>query len=111
MLTANVEFLSDTKQHLLEIEQHLKQIHHIKVDLLEPLDQQAPALISIDIHRGGEETAHAVAQVLYDALHANAATQGQKQISLVTIEGDRVDIESLDVEQITSVILGAEAGE
>lgn len=111
MLTANVEFLSDTKQHLKEIEQHLKQIQHIKVDLLEPLDQQAPALITIDIHRGGEETAHAVAQVLYDSLHMDATPQGQKQIFLVTIEGDRVDIESLAVEQITSVILGAEAGE
>lgn len=110
MLTANIEFLSDTKQHLREIEQQLKQIHHIKVDLVEPLAQQAPALIAIDIHRGGEETAHAIAQVLYNTLHVQDATQGQKQIFLVTIEGDRVDIEPLTVEQITSVLLGAEAG-
>lgn len=109
MLTANIEFLSDTEQHLREIEQHLKSIRHIKVDLVKPLVQQAPALITIDIHRGGEETAHAIAQVLYDSLHTNVATQGQKQIFLVTIEGDRVDIEPLTVEQITSVLLGAEA--
>ncbi|HCI79970.1 MAG TPA: hypothetical protein DHW02_09785 [Ktedonobacter sp.] len=110
MLTANIEFRSDSEQHLSEIEHNLKSIHHIKVDLIKPLDQQAPALITIDIHRGGEETAHAIAQVLYDSLHTNVTTQNQKQIFLVTIEGDRVDIEPLNVQQITNVLLGAEAG-
>ena len=110
MLTANIEFRSDSEQHLREIEDSLRRIHHIKVDLIRPLDQHAPALITIDIHRGGEETAHAIAQVLYDTLHVQNAAQGQKQIFLVTIEGDRVDIEPLNVGQITNVLLGAEAG-
>lgn len=110
MLTANIEFLSDTKQHLEELEQQLGSIHHIKVDLIEPLDQSAPALITIDIHRGGEEIVRSIAQVLYNSLHVGVVGQGQKQIFLVTIEGDRVDIEPLSVEQITNVLLGAEAG-
>ena len=110
MLTANIEFVSDTEQHLREIENNLKHIQHIKVDLIEPLDRTAPALITIDIHRSGEEIVQSIAQVLHDALHVDAATQGQKHIFLVTIEGDRVDIEPLSVEQITNVLLGAEAG-
>lgn len=111
MLTANIEFLSDTKQHLKEVEQQLKHVHNVKVSLVEPRNLTSPTLITIDIHKEGEETARNLAQVLYDALHANAMTQGQKQIFLVTIEGDRVDIEPLNVEQITNIILGAEAGE
>ena len=110
MLTANIEFVSDTEQHLREIEGNLRRIQHIKVDLIEPLDRTAPALITINIHRGGEEIAQNIAQVLHDALHADATTQGQKHIFLVTIEGDRIDIEPLSVEQITNVLLDAEAG-
>ena len=46
-------------------------------------------------------------QVLYDFLHE----EGQKKISLVTIEGERRDIAPLSVEEIRSLLIAAQAGE
>lgn len=111
MTTASIEFISDTKQHLKTLEQQLKHIHDVKVDLVEPRDRKAPALISLDIHKGGADTARVIAQTLYDFLRAEDAAQGQKQIFLVTIEGERIDIEPLSVDEITGIIVGAEEGE
>ena len=111
MLTATIEFVSDTKQHLRAIEQQLRQISHVKVSLVEPLVQTAPALITIDIHGDNGTVAQEVAQALYDALRGSSGEQGQKQISLVTIEGDRVNIEPMSVEEITNILLEAEEGE
>jgi len=111
MTTASIEFISDTKQHLKTLEQQLKHIRDVRVDLIEPRDHTAPALISIDIHKGGVATAQNIAQTLYNFLRAEDAAQGQKQIFLVTIEGERVDIEPLSVDEIAGIIVGAEEGE
>jgi len=111
MTTASIEFISDTKQHLKTLEQHLKHIHDVRVDLVEPRDHTAPALISLDIHKGGAQTARAIAQILHDFLRADASIQGQQHIFLVTIEGERINIEPLSVEEITGIIMGAEEGE
>lgn len=111
MTTASIEFISDTKQHLKTLEQQLKRIHDVKVDLVEPRDRKAPALISLDIHKGGVQTAQTIAQTLYNFLRADDAIQGQQHIYLVTIEGERIDIEALSVDEITGIIVGAEEGE
>lgn len=109
MVTANIEFYSETKEHLKLMEQQIKHVHHVRVDLIEPRDHTAPALIAIEMHKGGEETARNVAQVLYDFLHSG--NYDQAKISLVTIEGDRIDIEPLSVDEITGIMVGAEEGE
>ena len=40
-----------------------------------------------------------------------AGPAGQKQLLLLTIEGDRVDIATLSVEEIERIILAAKEGE
>ncbi|MFL5692915.1 MAG: hypothetical protein ACJ795_14015 [Ktedonobacteraceae bacterium] len=108
--TVTIEFTSDTHQHLKELEHQLKHIHDVKVDLVEPRDHTAPALVAIAIDKTGaraEAAAQNVAQVLYNFLHDEASAQSQKTISLVTIEGERIDIESLAVPQIKEIIYTA----
>jgi len=110
--TVTIEFISDTKQHLKALEHQLKHIHDVGVDLVEPRDPSAPALVAIGISKSGEEgerAAQSVAQVLYDFLHDGSP--GQKKISLVTIEGERIDIEPLSVEEIEEIIAEAREGE
>ncbi len=114
--TITIEFRSDTKGHLKTLEHRLKQIHDVSVDLVEPRDHTAPVLVAIGIEKSGERAeiaAQNVAQVLYDFLHEDTGTQnqGQKTISVVTIEGDRIDIEPLSVEEIKDMIFEAEEGE
>ena len=112
--TITIEFFSDTKEHLKTLEQRLKHEHDVDVDLLEPRDAQAPALVSIGIKKHGERAENAaqrVAQVLYSFLHDQSGAAGQKQILLLTVEGDRMDMEPLSVEQIRGIILEAKAGE
>jgi len=110
--TVSIEFTSDTKQHLKILEHQLKHIHDVKVDLVEPRDPTAPALVAIGITKGGERAesaAQSIAQVLHNFLHDE--TSGQKKIFLVTIEGERVDIEPLSVEEIRAIIVAAQEGE
>ena len=112
--TITIEFFSDTKQHLKILEHALKHEHDVDVDLVEPKDAIAPVLIAIGIKKGGEraeKAAQRVAQVLYSFLHDEATPAGQKRIFLLTIEGDRVDIETLAVEEIERIILAAKEGE
>jgi hypothetical protein len=112
--SVTIEFTSETKQHLKTLEQRLKHIHDVQVDLVEPKHHDAPTLIPIGIEKSGalaQRAAHSVAQVLYDFLHEETNAQGQKKIFLVTIEGERVDIEPLSVEEIQSIIFAAEEGE
>lgn len=112
--TVNIEFTSDTTQHLKTLEQQLKHIHDVKVDLLAPKDiSVAPALIAIGLSKNiskAEQAAHNVAQTLYTFLHEDEATQSQKKIYLVTREGDRVDIEPLGAEEIEEIIVEAQEG-
>jgi len=110
----NLEFFSDTKEHLQLLEHHLKQIHDVDVGLLVPKDATAPTLIAIGLKKGGERAAKAaqqVAQVLYSFLQDEPDSTGQKQLILLTIEGDRVDIAALSVEEIERIILAAKEGE
>ena len=112
--TITVEFFSDTKEHLSTLEHQLKHEHDVDVDLVEPKHATAPALIAIGIKKHGkraEDAAQRVAQVLYSFLHDQANAVGQKQILLLTIEGDRVDIESLPFEEIKRIILAAKENE
>jgi hypothetical protein len=108
--TVNIEFTSDTKQHLKTLEHELKRIHDVKVDLVEPRDPTAPALIALDIHKSSPEAVQSVAQFLHDFLYEHS-DQGQKHIFLVTVEGDRIDIESLSTEEIKNIMIGAEENE
>lgn len=109
--TVTIEFFSDTKEHLRTLEQRLKHEHDVDVDLVEPRDATAPMLLAIGIKKHGERAENAaqrVAQTLYSFLHESA---GQNQALLLTIEGDRVDIKSLSVEQIKEIILEARENE
>ena len=112
--TFTIEFTSDTEEHLKTLEHQLKHIHDVEVDLVEPKDPAAPALVAIGIDKGGERAeraAQSIAQVLYSFLHDEASAQSQKKIFLVTIEGDRIDIEPLSVEEIQNIIVAALEGE
>jgi hypothetical protein len=112
--TVTIEFTSDTEQHLKTLEHELKHIHDVKVDLVAPIDPKAPALIAIEIGKGGERAEKAgqtVAQVLRDFLHTDTAALSNKRIFLVTIEGERTDIEPLSVEEIKGIIMAAKEGE
>jgi len=110
-ITINIEFISDTEEHLKILEYRLRHIHDVQVDLVEPPDPTVPALIVIGIEKHGERAERAsqsVAQVLHDFLHEGDSTQSQKKIFLVTIEGDRIDIEPLSVDEIEQIIFQAE---
>jgi hypothetical protein len=112
--TITIEFFSDTKEHLRALEERLKHEHDVDVDLVEPRDLTAPALVAIGIKKHGERAENAaqrVAQTLYSFLHDDAGTTGQKQMLLLTIEGDRMDIKTLSVEQIKEIILEAKENE
>ena len=111
--TVTIEFFSDTEQHLKILEHQLKHIHDVDVYLVEPIDPQAPALVSIGVNKSGERAAQAaqnIARVLHDFIHDTSAT-GQKKILLFTIEGDRVDIEPLSSEEIENIIVAAKKDE
>src|SRR5712692_8499658 len=100
--TITIEFFSETSEHLKSLEHLLKHEHDVDVDLVVPKDATAPALIAIGIKKSGERAAKAaqrVAQVLYSFLHDEIGPAGRKQIFLFTIEGDRVDIEPLSVQE------------
>ena len=112
--TVTIEFTTDTEEHLRTLEHQLKHIHDVEVDLVEPKDPAAPALVAIGIDKGGaraERAAQSIAQVLYSFLHDEASAQSQKKIFLVTIEGERIDIEPLSVEEIQDIIVAAQEGE
>lgn len=112
--TVTVEFTSDTEEHLRTLEYQLKHIHDVKVDLVEPKDHTAPALIAIEVGKSGERAeiaAEGVARVLHDFLHTDTAALSHKSIFLVTIEGERIDIEPMSVEEINDIIMTAKEGE
>lgn len=105
--TVTIEFFSDTKEHLKALEQRLKQERDVDVDLVEPRDATAPALVAIGIKHYGaraENAAQRVAQTLYNFLEEEPA---QNRMLMLTIEGDRVDVRDLSVEQIKEIILQA----
>ena len=68
METISLEFLSDTKEHLKTLEQQLKHISGVHVDLVEPRDTTAPALVGVCLKVNVPEATQNVAQRLYDFL-------------------------------------------
>ena len=111
METISLEFLSDTKEHLKTLEQQLSRIHGVHVDLVEPRDATAPALVGVSIKEQVPEVTRNVAQTLYSFLREEKSAQGQKRIYLVTIEGDRVDIENMSADDIYKIITVAQEGQ
>lgn len=112
--TISIEFTSDTKDHLKTLEHQLKHIHDVHIDVVAPHDPRVPALVGIGIGKGGERghaAAQQIAQVLHDFLHTDVNNASQKRIYLVTIEGDRLDIEPLSTTEIGQVIVTALDGE
>ncbi len=110
--TVSLEFFSETKEHLKTLEQQLKHTHDVSVDMVEPKDLKAPALVAIGIKGSGERARNAargVAQVLYRFLHDEAAAQ--KHLFLLTIEGERIDIEPLSASEVEEIILEAKVEE
>ena len=109
--TITIEFFSDTKEHLKTLEERLKHEHDVDVDLVEPRDPTAPALVAIGIKKHGERAENAaqrVAQTLYGFLHEEPS---QNRMLLLTIEGDRMDVRDLSVEQIKEILLKARENE
>lgn len=112
--TITLEFTSDTRQHLKELEHELKQIHGMVVFFVEPRDETAPVLISLDVGKKGEQAELAIrrsAHVLYDFLHNRTSEEQRATITLVTIEGESVDIAPLAEEEIKEIISQAYAGQ
>ena len=113
--TFTLEITLETWPHLKDLEYELKQIPGIKVLLVEPRDATAPVLISIGIGKKDEQQAdliiRRIAHVLYDFLHSSAQETSQKHITLVTIEGESVDIAPLSFDEIKQLIVEAYAGQ
>jgi hypothetical protein len=108
--TLSLEFLFEVRQHLKDLEHQLRHISGVHVDLVVPRDSSAPVLVSMSINEHRGQAPQQVAQTLYSFLHEDQSMQGQKQIFLVTKEGDRVDIENLSVEEINNIIVTAQEG-
>lgn len=111
--TITLECSSDTRQHLRGLEHELKQIHGIQVLFVEPKDETAPVLISIGISRKEEQAEQAIRRIthtLYDFLHGASESEAPK-ITLVTIEGESVDLAPLTSDDIKQVITEAHAGQ
>ncbi len=112
--TITLECTLETREHLRELEHELKQIRDLKVFFVEPRDADAPILISISILHSGEQAEQAIRRItstLYDFVHGSTAEQGRRKITLVTIEGESVDIGELESEKLRGVIADAYAGQ
>ena len=112
--TLTLEFRADTREHLKALEHDLKNIHGVQVFFVEPKDETAPVLISIGIRKRDEQadmTIRHVAHTLYDFVHGGAGEESQKTISLVTIEGERVDVASLTYDALKQIIAEAYIGQ
>lgn len=111
--TITLEFASDS-QHLHELEHELKGVHGVRVYFVEPRDEEAPVLISLSLSKKvdqAEQEIRRVAHILYGFLHSSARTEHQQAITLVTIEGESIDITLLSSDEIRSIIGQAYAGQ
>lgn len=112
--TITLECTLETHEHLKELEHELKQIHGLKVFFVEPRDADAPVLISISVLHKGEQAELAIrriAHTLYDFVHSSTEESGQRKLTLVTIEGESIDIEPLSNDEIWRIIDEAHAGQ
>ena len=109
-----LEFTSEGRQQLKDLEHRLKGIHGVQVFYVEPKDVTAPVLISLGVSRKSERAEleiRGIAHVLYDFVHGGAGAEEQKTITLVTIEGDSVNIAPLAEQEIERLISQAYTGE
>jgi len=112
--TITLESSLDEREHLKELEHELKQIHGIKVFFVEPRDANAPVLISISVLHQGEQAELAIrriAHTLFAFIHGGAEEAGQRQMTLVTIEGESRDLVPLSSDEIRQIITEAHAGQ
>lgn len=112
--TITLECTLETREHLRELEHELKQIHGLKVFFVEPRDADAPVLISISVLHQGEQADLAIrriAHTLFEFVHSSAAEPGQRKVMLVTIEGERIDLEPLSSDEIQQIVAEAHAGQ
>src|SRR5512146_1629420 len=110
--TLTLDFRTDTG--LSELEHELKQIPGLTVFLVEPEDNTAPVLLSLGIDRKDEQahlTIRRITHLVYDFLHGSAQENGAQPVTLVTIEGESVDITSLSSDEIKQIITEAYAGQ
>jgi hypothetical protein len=112
--TITLECTLEIREHLRELEHELKQIHGLKVFFVEPRDADAPVLISISVLHKGEQADLAIRRIahsLYEFVHSSAEEAGRRKLTLVTIEGESVDIKPLSSEEIRQIIAEAHAGQ
>lgn len=112
--TITLESLGESHERLKELEHELKLIHGLKVFFVEPRDADAPVLISISVLHQGEQAELAIrriAHTLFEFVHGNVEAPGQRKLTLVTIEGESVDLEPLSSEEIRDIVTQAHAGQ
>lgn len=112
--TITLESSLAEREHLKELEHELKQIHGIKVFFVEPRDANAPVLISISVLHQGEQAELAIrriAHALFTFLHGSADEPGQRQMTLVTIEGESRDLVPLSSDEIRQIVTEAHEGQ
>jgi hypothetical protein len=108
--TVTLEFIADSLLPLRTLEHELKAIHGLKVFFVEPKDQTAPVLISLGMNKKDEQAdvrIRRITHTLYEFLHSSDAQQ--IQVTLVTIEGESVNIVALESEEIRQIIARAYA--
>lgn len=111
--TITLECALETREHLKELEYELKQIHGLKILYVEPKEADAPVLISISVLHKGEQAELAIrriAHTLYEFMQGSGEA-GQRKITLVTIEGESVDLAALSSEKMRQLISKAHAGQ
>jgi hypothetical protein len=112
--TLTLECTGVAHKDLEELEHQLKHIHGLKVFLVMPKDEKAPVLLSIGMNRRDEQadlTVRRIGHVLYDFLHRSASVPAREKITLVTIEGESIDIAPLASDEIKHIIATAYAGQ
>lgn len=111
--TITLECTLETREHLKELEHELKQIHGLKVFFVEPKEAGAPVLISISVLHKGEQAELAIrriAHTLFDFVQGSAEAV-HRRVTLVTIEGESVDLTEMSSEEIRQIISEAHAGQ
>lgn len=111
--TITLEFAADS-QHLRELEHQLKGVHGVQVYFVAPRHETAPVLLSLGLSRKDEQAAQEIrriAHILYDFLHSSEKDESRQTITLVTIEGERLNIAPLSSDEIRAIIGQAYTGQ
>ena len=76
--TVTIEFTSNMEQHLRILEQQLKHIRDVKVDVVEARDHKAPSLFAIAIGKSGERAEKAAETGLPSILRRHSTIQNSR---------------------------------